>query len=64
MIRFNDITLRRGAEPLLEGASATIDPGHKIGLIGANGSGKSTLLALLRGELATDRGEVEYPGGW
>ncbi|MCG5539635.1 MULTISPECIES: ATP-binding cassette domain-containing protein [unclassified Halorhodospira] len=64
MIRFHDITLRRGPEPLLEGASAAIDPGHKIGLIGANGSGKSTLLALLRGELATDRGEVEYPGGW
>ena len=64
MIRFNDITLRRGAEPLLEGASATIDPGHKIGLIGANGSGKSSLLALLRGELATDRGELQCPGGW
>ncbi|ABM62413.1 ATP-binding cassette domain-containing protein [Halorhodospira halophila] len=64
MIHFNDITLRRGADPLLEGASATIYPGHKVGLIGANGSGKSSLLALLRGELATDRGAAEWPDGW
>jgi ATP-binding cassette, subfamily F, member 3 len=48
MIRLSDITLRRGAEPLLEGASATLFPGHKLGLVGPNGSGKSSLFALLR----------------
>ncbi len=64
MIYLQDITLRRGAEPLLAGASATIQPGRKIGLIGANGCGKSSLLALLRWDLATDRGEVHVPATW
>ncbi|MFP4146228.1 MAG: ABC-F family ATP-binding cassette domain-containing protein [Halorhodospira sp.] len=64
MLELHDITLRRGSEPLLEGADAAIYPGHKIGLVGANGSGKSSLLALLRGELAPDRGEVRIPGDW
>src|SRR5438552_1708539 len=32
--------------------------------IGANGSGKTSLFALLRGELHTDKGEVEFPTHW
>ena len=64
MIRLNDITLRRGAEPLVEGGTATIFPGRKVGLVGRNGSGKSTILAMLRGEIAPDRGEVEVPAEW
>ncbi|WP_435104865.1 ATP-binding cassette domain-containing protein [Arhodomonas sp. AD133] len=64
MISLRDITLRRGGDPLLEHASVTIHPGHKIGLVGANGSGKSTLFALLRGELGVDAGEVHQPGDW
>jgi ATP-binding cassette subfamily F protein 3 len=58
------VSLRRGAKPLLEAADASIHPGERIGLIGANGSGKSSLFALLRGELHTDRGEVDFPAHW
>ncbi|HMN57087.1 MAG TPA: ATP-binding cassette domain-containing protein, partial [Ottowia sp.] len=47
MIQLNDVTLRRGAKVLLQGASATIHPGEKLGLVGRNGAGKSTLFALL-----------------
>ncbi|HEX6317241.1 MAG TPA: ATP-binding cassette domain-containing protein [Burkholderiales bacterium] len=64
MIRFSNVTLRRGVKPLLEGADVSINPGERIGLIGANGSGKSSLFALLRGELHTDRGEVDFPAHW
>src|SRR5712672_815968 len=64
MIRLSQITLRRGAKTLLEGADASRNPGDRIGLIGANGSGKSSLFALLRGELHADRGEVDYPARW
>ncbi len=64
MIRLNDITLRRGPEPLLQGAEAQIPAGHTVGLIGANGAGKSSLLALLRGELAPDQGSAQIPAGW
>jgi len=64
VIRFSNVSLRRGAKPLLEAADVSIHPGERIGLIGANGSGKSSLFAVLRGELHTDRGEVDFPAHW
>src|SRR5256886_5037929 len=64
MIRLSRITLRRGAKTLLEGADAALNPGDRVGLIGANGSGKSSLFALLRGELHSDKGDVDFPGHW
>src|SRR5438874_9329059 len=64
MIRFSQVTLARGAKPLLEGADLAVNAGERIGLIGANGSGKSSLFALLRGELHADKGDVELPAHW
>ncbi len=64
MIQISHLTLRHGPEPLLEAASATIYPGHKVGLIGANGSGKSSLFSLLLGKLSADTGEVAIPAEW
>ncbi|RZI42281.1 ATP-binding cassette domain-containing protein [Herbaspirillum sp. HC18] len=64
MIRFQQVSLARGIKPLLENADLTLNPGEKIGLIGANGAGKSSLFALLRGELHADLGEVDYPSKW
>jgi ATP-binding cassette, subfamily F, member 3 len=58
MLHLNDVTLRIGGRPLLEGASAHVPAGHKIGLVGRNGSGKTTLLRLICGELQQDAGEV------
>jgi ATP-binding cassette subfamily F protein 3 len=64
MIRLQNITLRRGPEPLLEASHLTLNPGHRVGLVGANGSGKSTLFALLRGELTLDAGDLSMPPDW
>jgi ATP-binding cassette subfamily F protein 3 len=64
MIQLSNITLRHGPEPLLVDASATIHPGHKVGLVGANGSGKSSLFSLLLGELSVDQGEASVPPDW
>jgi ATP-binding cassette subfamily F protein 3 len=64
MIRFSQVSLIRGTKLLLEGADIALNPGERIGLIGANGSGKSSLFALLRGELHTDKGELDYPAQW
>jgi ATP-binding cassette, subfamily F, member 3 len=64
VIRLSQVSLMRGAKPLLEGAELTLNPGESVGLIGANGSGKSSLLALLRGELHADKGDVELPAHW
>jgi len=64
VIRFSNVSLRRGAKPLLEAADVSMHPGERVGLIGANGSGKSSLFGLLRGELHTDRGEADFPAHW
>jgi ATP-binding cassette subfamily F protein 3 len=64
MIRFQQVSLMRGIKPLLENVDVTLNPGDKIGLIGANGAGKSSLFGLLRGELHADQGEIDYPAKW
>jgi len=64
MIRLTALTLIRGAKPLLEAADLTLNPGEKVGLIGANGSGKSSLFALLRNELQPDAGDAFFPSSW
>ncbi|TMH18926.1 MAG: ATP-binding cassette domain-containing protein [Betaproteobacteria bacterium] len=64
MLRISNLSLSRGVKLLLDDASLTVHPGHKLGLIGANGSGKSSLFALLRGELSQDKGELSMPPGW
>jgi ATP-binding cassette, subfamily F, member 3 len=64
MIRFLNVSLMRGTKPLLEDADLTLNPGDKIGLIGANGAGKSSLFAMLRNELHPDQGEIDFPARW
>ena len=64
MIRFQNVSLMRGTKPLLEDADLTLNPGDKIGLIGANGAGKSSLFAMLRGELHPDQGAIDFPSKW
>ena len=51
MITLRDVTLRRGTKVVLDRASATLNPGEKVGLVGRNGAGKSSLFALLQGHL-------------
>ena len=64
MLNLKNLTLRRGAKLLLDGADLTLFPGQKAGLVGANGSGKSSLMALLRGELHPDGGDADLPPQW
>ncbi|GKX55500.1 ABC transporter ATP-binding protein [Leminorella grimontii] len=64
MILFSSLQIRRGVNVLLDNASATINPGQKVGLVGKNGCGKSTLLSLLKGELSADGGSVTLPTNW
>ncbi|MGA1316201.1 MAG: ABC-F family ATP-binding cassette domain-containing protein [Rubrivivax sp.] len=64
MITVRDVTLRRGAKVVLQGASFTLNPGEKAGLVGRNGAGKSSLFALLTGRLHADAGDVDIPPRW
>lgn len=64
MIRIDQITLMRGTKILLEEASAEIQPGQSVGIIGRNGCGKSSLFALIRGDLQVDAGNINVTRTW
>lgn len=64
MITLSSIQIRRGINLLLDNASAKINPGQKVGLVGKNGCGKSTLFALIKGEIVADAGELSVPHNW
>ncbi|HTJ96439.1 MAG TPA: ATP-binding cassette domain-containing protein, partial [Rhodocyclaceae bacterium] len=64
MITLKNVTLRRGTKTLLDGVSASLAPGEKVGLVGRNGAGKSTLFALLNGTLHEDAGDYYLPPQW
>ena len=58
MLHINDLTYRIEGRPILDGATAAIPTGHKVGLIGRNGAGKTTLLHLIIGDLSPDDGTI------
>lgn len=59
LLRFDDVTLRRGGRLLSEGLSLALEPGEALRLTGPNGSGKSSLLRLAAGLLSPAAGTVE-----
>lgn len=61
MITFKNVTLRRGANVLLESVNWTIFHKQRIGIIGANGAGKTSLFGLLLNELQPDLGDLDIP---
>lgn len=64
MIEIKNLTLQRGLKVLLDKASATVNPGQRVGLIGKNGTGKSSLFALIKGEITQDGGDISIPKNW
>jgi len=63
MLTVRDLVYRVEGRTLFHGATATIQGGEHIGLVGRNGTGKSTLLRLIAGDLQPDGGSVEIGGG-
>ena len=47
-----------GDRQLLKDLELVLQPGQRLGVVGANGSGKSTLLKLMTGELEPDEGVI------
>jgi ATPase subunit of ABC transporter with duplicated ATPase domains len=56
------LSVEVGGRLTLEGASFTIHPGDKVGLVGRNGAGKTSLLKVLGGESPPYAGTVELTG--
>ena len=63
MLNLNGITVRLGGRTILDGASAALPPGSRVGLIGRNGAGKSTLVRVIAGMLEPDDGTADMPKG-
>ncbi len=61
MLQITDLSYRIGGRLLLDGASASIPDGHKVGLVGRNGTGKSTLFRLILGEAISESGSCSVP---
>ncbi|WP_455372642.1 ABC-F family ATP-binding cassette domain-containing protein [Limibacillus halophilus] len=63
MLHINGLTLRVGARVLLQEATAAINKGERVGVVGRNGTGKSTLLKAIAGEFPIDQGGISLPRG-
>ncbi len=59
LLTIADVTIGFAGPHLLDGVTAQIEPGQRIGLLGRNGAGKTTLLKLLAGDLQPDHGEIQ-----
>ncbi len=64
MLAIDNIIVRIAGRKILDGATASLPAGRRIGLVGRNGAGKSTLLKVILGELHTDQGDVSWPRDW
>ena len=57
-----DVSLMRGATPVLNHVDLTVTAQSRIAIVGENGRGKSTLLYVLAGVLSPDSGSVQRTG--
>jgi len=58
LISIDEVSIGFRGPPLLNGVSAKIERGQKIGLLGRNGAGKTTLLRMLSGKITPDGGNI------
>ncbi len=58
LLKFTDVSLAYGTTPLLDGVSWQIARGERVCIIGRNGTGKSSMLRLVKGDRASDDGEI------
>ncbi len=63
MIRLDNISKQNGHHLLFIEASAALQRGEKVGLVGPNGSGKTTLFRMITGEEQPDEGQVMVDRG-
>jgi ABC-type multidrug transport system ATPase subunit len=62
MIELQDLRIDIEEHTILDGASARLDSGEVVALIGENGAGKTTLLRALAGLIPLARGRVALDG--
>ena len=63
IIRLDNISKQNGHQILFIEASAALQRGEKVGLVGPNGSGKTTLFRMITGQELPDEGQVAVDRG-
>jgi ATPase subunit of ABC transporter with duplicated ATPase domains len=63
MIRIESVSKQNGHQILYVEASAALNRGEKVGLVGPNGSGKTTLFRMITGQEEPDEGQVSTDKG-
>jgi ATPase subunit of ABC transporter with duplicated ATPase domains len=63
MIRLDNIAKQNGHQILFMEASAALNRGEKVGLVGPNGSGKTTLFRMMTGQEQPDEGQLAIDRG-
>ena len=61
MLKIENISYRIGGKTIFKNSTATIPPGHKVGVVGRNVIGKSTLFTLLKDKIQIESGNITIP---
>ncbi len=64
MLVIDNLIVRIAGREILNGATASLPAGRRVGLVGRNGAGKSTLLKVILDQLHPDDGAVSWPSAW
>ena len=62
MLIVRDLKIETGPRVLIDGASFSVQPGDRMGLVGRNGAGKTTLMRTLVGEVEPSEGSITRAG--
>jgi len=61
-LQVDDLAVRYGSRPVLDGLSLAVNPGETVALVGATGSGKSTLIETVAGLNSVAGGSIHLSG--
>src|SRR5215211_806833 len=64
MLIIDDLVLSIAGKRLLDGASARIAAGARVGLVGRNGTGKTSLFRAICGDISGESGSIQIPPRW
>ena len=64
MLQVQALSVEVGGRQIINGASFTVMPRDKVGLVGRNGAGKTTLFRVLGGALESTSGKILRKGGF
>ena len=64
MLQARNLSVEVGGRHVVEGATFTVSPRDKVGIVGRNGAGKTSLFKVLGGEAEATQGSVVRKGGF